>query len=165
MSDRKGIGSHQSHKMGKDEWLTPPEILQALGEFDLDPCAPINRPWDIATKHYTKEDNGLLLPWDGRVWCNPPYGNQTGVWLNKLALHGDGIALVFARTETVDFFNCGWDLAHSMLFIKGRLHFYHVDGTRAENNAGAPSVLISYDEMNSEALAESGIVGKHIYLK
>ncbi len=24
----------------KEEWLTPPEIIQALGTFDLDPCAP-----------------------------------------------------------------------------------------------------------------------------
>ena len=30
---------------GKDEWLTPPEIIKSLGEFDLDPCSPINRPW------------------------------------------------------------------------------------------------------------------------
>lgn len=22
-----------------DEWYTPPEIIEALGEFDLDPCA------------------------------------------------------------------------------------------------------------------------------
>lgn len=42
----KGMGSHQSAAMLKDEWLTPPEIIQALGgpeSFDLDPCAPINR--------------------------------------------------------------------------------------------------------------------------
>lgn len=41
------IGSHHSHKMGKDEWLTPPQIIKALGGFDLDPCSPINRPWDM----------------------------------------------------------------------------------------------------------------------
>lgn len=23
-----------------DEWLTPPEIVEALGPFDLDPCSP-----------------------------------------------------------------------------------------------------------------------------
>lgn len=23
-----------------DEWYTPREIIEALGEFDLDPCAP-----------------------------------------------------------------------------------------------------------------------------
>ena len=24
-----------------DEWYTPKEILEALGKFDLDPCAPV----------------------------------------------------------------------------------------------------------------------------
>lgn len=45
-----GMGSHQSAAMLKDEWLTPPEIIKALGgpeSFDLDPCAPIKRPWDM----------------------------------------------------------------------------------------------------------------------
>lgn len=32
----------------KDEWLTPPEIVQSLGSFDLDPCSPIARPWPFA---------------------------------------------------------------------------------------------------------------------
>lgn len=32
----------------KEDWLTPPEIIQKLGEFDLDPCVPDNRPWDTA---------------------------------------------------------------------------------------------------------------------
>ena len=36
-----------------DEWLTPPDIIKALGEFDLDPSSPINRPWETAKKHYT----------------------------------------------------------------------------------------------------------------
>lgn len=31
----------------KEEWLTPPYILEALGGFDLDPCAPEFRPWDM----------------------------------------------------------------------------------------------------------------------
>ena len=57
---------------GKDEWLTPPELVSALGKFDLDPCSPINRPWDTAKKHYTILDDGLTQPWDGKVWCNPP---------------------------------------------------------------------------------------------
>ena len=67
------IGSHQSAKMGKDEWLTPPELIRALGEFDLDPCAPINRPWPTAGGHFTREDDGLTKEWFGRVWLNPPY--------------------------------------------------------------------------------------------
>lgn len=46
-----------------DEWLTPQNILNALGPFDLDPCAPINRPWDMAARHYTVADDGLSKPW------------------------------------------------------------------------------------------------------
>jgi hypothetical protein len=92
------IGGHQSAAMLNDEWLTPPEILQALGPFDLDPCAPIKRPWPMAAEHYTVEDNGLAQPWVGRVWCNPPYGLETARWLNRMAQHGNGIALIFART-------------------------------------------------------------------
>jgi len=160
-----GIGSHQSARMSKDEWLTPPEIIKSLGEFDLDPCAPVNRPWPTAKEHYAVTDNGLLLPWDGRVWCNPPYGQEAIKWMRKLAEHGNGTALIFARTETKMFFETVWSEAESILFLKGRLHFHHVDGTKAKANAGAPSVLIAYDEMNAEMLEESGIEGKHIYLK
>lgn len=32
-----GFGVFEARKDGKDEWLTPPEIVRALGEFDLDP--------------------------------------------------------------------------------------------------------------------------------
>ena len=42
-----------------DEWLTPPEIIKSLGEFDVDPCSPINRPWDTAKIHYNKNDDGF----------------------------------------------------------------------------------------------------------
>lgn len=66
-----GLSAHQKNG-GHDEWLTPPEILRALGEFDLDPCAPVVRPWETAARHYTVQDDGLALPWEGRVWCNPP---------------------------------------------------------------------------------------------
>ena len=61
-----GMGGHQSARMQKDEWLTPPEIIKALGPFDLDPCAPVVRPWDTAKIHYTTTDNGLQREWRGR---------------------------------------------------------------------------------------------------
>lgn len=152
-------------KKGTDEWLTPPEIIKALGEFDLDPCSPINRPWPTANKHYTIEDNGLLMPWDGRVWCNPPYDTKvSSAFLNKCALHDNAIVLIFARTETNNFFEHIWNKADSVLFIKGRLKFYTVDGKQG-GTAGAPSVLVAYGKNNSEALKNSGIKGKLIQLK
>lgn len=148
---------------GKDEWLTPPEIIKALGDFDLDPCAPIVRPWSTATRHYTIEDNGLIQPWEGRIWCNPPYGNETGKWLARMAEHGNGIALIFARTETGNFFRYIWPTAQGVMFLKGRLVFYHVDGTRPQNSAGAPSCLVAYGTENARILKESGLSGKFLY--
>jgi hypothetical protein len=47
-----------TNTVNNDTWLTPPELIQSLGIFDLDPCSPINRPWDTAKKHYTVNDNG-----------------------------------------------------------------------------------------------------------
>lgn len=159
------IGGHQSAVMLKDEWLTPPEILHALGPFDLDPCSPIERPWDTAAAHYTILDDGLSKSWVGRVWLNPPYGLEADRWLARLAMHGTGTALIFARTEPRMFFDRVWNAATSVLFLEGRLHFHHVDGSRAKANAGAPSVLIAYGEADDAALIASGIGGKYIRLK
>ncbi len=154
---------------GKDEWLTPPELIKALGKFDLDPCSPINRPWATAANHYTIDDNGLLMPWSGRVWCNPPYGNEAASWLRKCSLHGNAIALTFARTETKMFFETVWNSADALLFIKGRLSFYHVTGIKAKNGGGAPSVLIAYGKENAHILEnlekKNIIAGKFVQLK
>ena len=117
-----------SNTANNDEWLTPPEIIKALGPFDLDPCAPVNRPWDMAKKHYTVQDNGLYLPWAGRVWLNPPYGRETFKWMERLSEHGNGIALIFARTETKGFHEQIWRKAKAVFFFEGRLKFHYVDG-------------------------------------
>lgn len=161
----RSMGSHQSAKMISDVWLTPPYILDALGVFYLDPCSPISRPWNTAKKHYTINDNGLIHKWEGRVWLNPPYGLEASKWLNKLASHGNGIALIFARTETKMFFDHVWNKASALLFIEGRLFFHRPNGEVAKANAGAPSVLVAYGENNSEILKNCGIKGKFISLK
>lgn len=165
MADRNGIGAHQSRKMLKDEWLTPPWIIRDLGPFDLDPCAPVIRPWETAEKYYTIEDNGLLQQWDGYTWCNPPYGLEASRWLEMMSMHDNGIALIFARTDTNMFFKYAWETASAMLFIRGRLHFHHVSGERAEANSGAPSVLIAYGQYARMKLQASEIKGKFIQLK
>lgn len=167
MAKKSGIGSHQSAKMKNDEWLTDPKIIKALGEFDLDPCSPINRPWPTAKVHHYINTPIWERKWHGRVWLNPPYGQETGHWLEKLKYWGNGIALIFARTETDLFFKHIWDDADAIFFLKGRLYFYHVDGTRAKYTGGAPSVLIAYGKNNVRALEKaqkSGTIkGKMVY--
>jgi hypothetical protein len=161
----KGIGGHhRAYRGATDEWLTPPEIIAALGSFDLDPCSPINRPWSTAAAHLTIEDDGLSSNWSGRVWMNPPYGPQTGQWLAKLADHGRGSALIFARTETSMFHRYVWERARALLFLEGRLHFYDVLGNRAKHNAGGPSVIVAYGDGDAGVLAGCGLAGYFVAL-
>ena len=153
------LSSHQKNG-GHDEWLTPPEIVKALGAFDLDPAAPVVRPWDTAAKHFHVNDDGLAQEWHGRVWLNPPFGREAVKWLRKLVQHGNGIALIPARTETAMFYECIWDVADAVCFLKGRPHFHYVDGRRAAANSGAPICLAAYGGSNALALhrAELGKV-------
>jgi DNA N-6-adenine-methyltransferase Dam len=149
------LSSHQSARMLNDEWLTPPEILAALGEFDLDPCAPVVRPWSMAGRHFTIADDGLTQEWSGRVWCNPPFGRIAAAWMRKMRDHGNGIALLPARTETAMFYESVWGHAAAVMFLRGRPHFHYVDGSRAKADSGAPICLIAYGEDNADALRAS----------
>ena len=69
-----------------DEWYTPREIIEALGEFDLDPCAPMVPLWPTAKRMINKEENGLLTPWGGRGYGatlpihSPFWASSAGVW-------------------------------------------------------------------------------------
>lgn len=160
-----GIGGHTRAYRGRsDDWITPKFVIDVLGSFDLDPCASVTQPWPTAVHSYTIDDDGFSKPWYGRVWMNPPYGPATGPWLQKLADHGDGIALIFARTETEMFFNYVWDRADSILFLKGRLFFHKPDGKRASSNSGGPSCLVAYGIDNTIALEKSGLAGRLVRL-
>jgi hypothetical protein len=157
------MSSHRLPEGKNDEWLTPPEILKALGEFDLDPCAPIVRPWDTAKKHFTIEDDGLSKEWFGRVWLNPPFNRfQRPRWMAKMS-NATGTMLVPAATETHAFFKWVWGAASAVCFLEGRPHFYYVDGRRADFNAGASICLVGYGEEDAVRLEESGL-GKTIRL-
>lgn len=168
-----GIGGHHSARAGTVEWLTPPEIIGALGPFDLDPCAPAVQPFPTAARTFTLDHNGLIQRWHGRVWLNPPY--DTGVidrWLARMADHDCGTALIFARTETDAFFRYVWDTASALLFIRGRLNFLQPNGQpvmrkngRTAQNSGAPSVLCAYGADDADILAMCGINGRFVPLR
>jgi hypothetical protein len=143
--------------MKSDTWLTPPEILRALGAFDLDPCCPPAMPWRTARRMICRPHDGLRATWRGRVWLNPPFGNKAAAWLAKLADHGNGIALIPARTETRMFYASVWPKAAAVLFLRGRPHFHRADGTRAAANSGAPIALVAYGEDNARILAGCGL--------
>lgn len=163
----KSLGSHQSANAGTHTWLTPPDILAALGMFNLDPCAcPLPRPWPTAETMWTREDGSLRREWFGRVWLNPPFGPKPLVssFMRRMVQHGQGTCLLFACTETEVFFESVWERATAILFLKGRPHFHHQDGRRAGANSGAPVSLIAYGQDDADRLRESGIPGRYLAL-
>ena len=86
-----------------DDYLTPRWVFDTLGiEFDLDVASP---PWDThvpAKRKYTKADDGLTAPWEGRVWMNPPY-SEPKPWVERFIEHGNGISwLPFAKSAWFD---------------------------------------------------------------
>jgi hypothetical protein len=164
-----GMSSHHSPSPATEVWLTPPEIISALGPFDLDPCAaPEPRPWPTAAEHIALPVDGLSREWPKtkRIWFNPPY-STTAIkrWLPRMVEHGNGTALIFARTETDSFFRYVWERADAILFIRARLHFHYPDGRRADNNCGAPSVLCAYGAYDAFRLQSCNIPGRYVPLQ
>ncbi len=149
----------QKSNNSTDEWYTPLELIRALGSFDLDPCASAARLWDTAKKHYTKADNGLVQEWAGRVWLNPPYSHPLVTrFVERLAEHGDGIALLFSRCDTKLFQEVIFPTADSVYFLRERVRFYRPGGTRG-GSPGCGSVLAAFGANNTEAILRSGLKG------
>jgi hypothetical protein len=154
-----GFGFEQPNTGQTNDWLTPPALLQRLGTFDLDPCGCPAMPWRTAmTTYFLPDHDGLMDPWFGRVFCNPPYGPNVGDWARRMAEHGNGIMLIFARTETATWQKDILPFADATLLPEGRIHFYLPSGERGKSGT-APSALLAYGQNNVEALRNAGIAG------
>lgn len=142
-----------------DTWITPKYITEALGEFDLDPCAHTEMPWQHANKCYTVDDDGLSSTWFGRVWLNPPFNQyQLPLWMAKMAKHKNGIMFISAALETKRFKDYVWGgKAIGVLALDYRPYFHLPDGSRGRANSGQTMCLIAYDEENWQCLLNSAL--------
>lgn len=112
-------------------------ISDCIGGFDLDPAAGAE-PDPIADTRYTKEDDGLIQPWYGKVWLNPPFNNK-GVWYKRVVdkyENGDvELAVVIAPADTsTDWFHDWFSRADVICFLEGR-DWYEAN----QGNGGSPS--------------------------
>lgn len=131
---RLGIGTRPDW-WTSDEWETPQAIVDGLeqefGPFDLDPCA--REETAKAPLYYTKEDNGLLQPWQGKVWLNPPYSNPKP-WCQKATDETQAgradlvVALLPAATDTGWFHDLVLPYAE-VRYLRGRIRFLGWMGT------------------------------------
>lgn len=160
-----GENQDKGSKQRETRWLTPKYVVDALGEFDLDPAGAPGH--DLARRTYILEngDDGLRDDWFGRVWLNPPYGPAAAPFQRRMVEHNHGTMLVFARTETALFHETVWDAAAAVLFLKGRLNFLDAEGVKAKANAGAPSCLVAYGRKDAMMLATSPLAGHFVSLR
>lgn len=132
-----------------EEWETPDaffKVLDAEFHFTLDACASEHNA--KVPIFLTKEDDSLSVQWYGltegnRVWCNPPYGKDIGLWFAKAREEAARgclvVVLAHARTDT-----CWWHghvqgIADEVRFVKGRLKF-----KGGKSSAPFPSAVIVY---------------------
>lgn len=156
--------SFQHSANASDEWYTPIEIIRSLGDFDLDPCAPVVPLWQTAKVMYNRNDDGLTKEWLGRVWLNPPYSRPLITrFVKKMAEHNNGIALLFNRCDNVMFHDIIFPTATAMKFLRKRIRFYRPDGTRGES-PGCGSVLIAWGDVNADIIRDCNLIGKYILL-
>lgn len=100
------------------------------------------------------------------MWWNPPYGPATKVWLEKLAAHGSGTALVLSRTDTKWFHKAVND-ADAILFLEGRLKHLKPGLVEPKGKSGATcgSVLMAFGEFDADMLMRSDLKGFKIDLR
>ena len=135
-----------------DLWATPQNFFDKLNNefyFTLDPCSnDENHKCDL---YFTKDDNGLSLPWDSyRVFCNPPYGSEISLWVKKCYEEvfiykrcQIAVMLIPSRTDTRWFHDFIYGKAE-IRFVRGRLKFGD-----AKNSAPFPSMVVIF-RLNSE---------------
>lgn len=149
--------------VSSDDWYTPKWIIDTLGPFDCDPCAPPIevRPYQIAPIAYTKDDDGLAHEWQGTVWMNPPYSRVLlRQFCEKMAAYG--IALLVNRQDNLLWQEVIFPSAKSMIFMRHRVKFIRPDGKTGSPFFG--SCLVAWGDECDLRLRNSGIEGKYVVL-
>ncbi len=122
---------------GSVEWYTPDGVRREIeAEFGplWDPCPAGDR-------------TGLIIPWEPRVFCNPPYGRELPRWIKKgvfemTAGHsGLVVFLIPARTDTAWFHDICLKKASEIRFLRRRIRF-----SGAKWDAPFPSMIVVFRE-------------------
>ena len=130
-----------------DDWATPRAFYDdcdMLFEFTLDVAASeSNRKceqWFGLDHPDPSRRDGLRGLWEGRVWCNPPYGRGIKDWVKKASEHNDLVVMLLpARTDTAWFHDYCYGKS-KIEFLRGRLKFGN-----AKTAAPFPSMVVVFN--------------------
>lgn len=150
--------THKKARGVTDTWITPVEVTNLLGQFDLDPATHTRQPWQHATFNYTYHDDGLRSVWFGRVWLKPPYfRGEIDRWVMRFCLHGNGCMLIPASVNTKRFHEMIVPSCDSVLFFKRRVNFANELGEFTSGNGGQDLMIVNASKYDTRRAIESGL--------
>jgi phage N-6-adenine-methyltransferase len=110
----------------KIDYETPDDIFEPLDlefGFTLDVAAHEGNA--KCKDFFTEDDNGLLQPWHGVCWMNPPFGRVMKKWVKKAFEEwkrgSTVVCLLPARTNTAWWHD--WVMQGEIRFIRGEVTF------------------------------------------
>jgi ParB family transcriptional regulator, chromosome partitioning protein len=164
-----------------NEWYTPSKYIEAarsvMGSIDLDPasCSLANETVK-ATTYYTKEQDGLTLPWYGNVWLNPPFGRLHGkgggksfpmLFAERMACeytHGNiqqGIIFLIGLSAYRHWFSRLW--IYPVCFHRENIDFLRPDGKRSTYGFGSNFVYIGpYEDRFIDVFSQFGTIARAV---
>lgn len=155
---------------GENEWYTPAEFIglarQVLGAIDLDPASSEQANATVcAGAFFSEADNGLGLPWHGRVWLNPPYAQPAiAQFAEKMCTEREAGNVLSAIVLTHNYTDTAWfqmlaSSADAICFTRGRVRFVSPAGDLAAPTQGQAFFYFGHDvDRFAEVFAEVGFV-------
>ena len=152
------------HSSESNEWYTPAQYIESarrvLEVIELDPASSAHAQKTVQAERYyspEKGEDGLFLPWQGRFFCNPPYGwrkvdgrklSNQKLWTRRavrqhLELGVSGILLINSNTEAT-YFKQLW--MFWKCFPSGRIKFDTPPGSGKKNQPTKGNVFIYFGQ-------------------
>ncbi len=154
MNGQPGLFGVEQQQITKDDHYTPKWIFDLLGlRFDIDVASPPGGiPWIPADKYYTQADDGLLQPWYGRIWCNPPF-SKPGPWADRMIEHQNGILLACVSKSA--WMDRVWASNASIHLLQYEMFFVRPED---EGRIRWPTFMAAFGTENQTALTNVGVV-------
>lgn len=164
------VRGYMPNKANSEDWCTPSENVDVVrrifdGRIDLDPAS---NPWSVVGAEHEvwlpswaegREvparvvlADGLVYPWTGNVFTNPPYGRALDDFMHRARraglLHEWGEASVIMLAPCKTSRRC-WQRtvpsARAVCFLDGRLEYVLPDGVKTSATFSSALVLWTRD--------------------
>ena len=152
MTGQPALFGVEQTQITKDDHYTPKWVFDGLGlEFDIDVASPPGGiPWIPKKRYFTQADDGLVQPWAGRIWCNPPF-SRPGPWADRMIEHGNGILLCCVSKSA--WMERVWNSEAKIWLLPWKMEFERPDGL---SGISFPTFMAAFGIENQTALAKLG---------